>query len=213
LRFSCLLPALRRGGTTPQSVGVAKAQSYLNYKQLKFGWYVIRLLILSFLFMESGFGSLDRMEFVGSKKRLFSVQEACLSLGKFRQTIIDVDDYNQLDCTGQKLDLMGFCGDKVENRQNFARGFYHRGMKKIICQEAEQVTLVYGCSKFELEQCESAEKICLKLKDRVALRPRLLKFSTSNTLAGKAKKVTCLYQARADAGINQKTESLIPSIF
>jgi hypothetical protein len=126
-------------------------------------------ILLIFIIPRISFGKVLDFEIFNGKKTQYKLEDVCNSVGANRSLLIDIVNYNSINCMGTKVSALSFCLDKNQDNPKFMRGYVDKNRNQIICQEGDRVYLEVSCMPgSDDEFCLKPEKSCSLLKKVLA---------------------------------------------
>tara|TARA_Y100000768_G_scaffold209963_1_gene158147 strand:+ start:24484 stop:24993 length:510 start_codon:yes stop_codon:yes gene_type:complete len=102
------------------------------------------------------------------QKKSYSYQAACQFLTKRHSPLIDYASATSLNCMGEVKDIAPFCAYQERMNDHYARAVVSEKSKEVFCISSRRVILKYACDGKEDRFCESSEKGCFFLKEKLA---------------------------------------------
>lgn len=133
----------------------------------------------------------------------YDLKEVCDFFYKQDYPLIEIISITKLDCMKATVDVSSFCKKKQADDPFLIRGHIDKKKKKVICQSASRVILKYDCSKDGGQYCEDSSVGCYILRDRYAIRLKIIHHSLLNESKGK-KVLTCYFQSKDLEQLDEK---------
>lgn len=154
------------------------------------------LILFIFLYTGAAWSKVIDHSVTGKRVEIYTLKEACQTLGHTELLLVDKKDRTHLDCMGTYEKVTTFCEKKFPKDKTLTRGYIDDTSNQVICERGANVTLKVACDKRDLPLCRRTKEGCEKLRKIFAVRHKLYRHTLVKFLKGKA--LNCFYTSVED---------------